>query len=390
MLENILLTYTWNRVAYNILRSLSRHHLNIVLADASKFAMSRFSKYATGFCMYPSFYSNPQAFVKRVKEIILQKNIQVYFPVHEDIFVIARYLDKFSTLDVKIPIECYEKLKFVHLKNQCSEYIKNLGIPVPMTIQPKSYSEIKEFAEEVGFPLVFKEILSNSAKGIRYANNFNEAKKYSNEMESNSFIVQQYAKGTGYGVSILANHGELRAFFTHKRLREKTYTGGTSTVRESVRNELLENYAQQIVSELKWHGVAMIEFKFNEKLNKGWFIEMNPRFWGSLALPIYAGVDFPFLLYQMATEGDVKPVISYRNGVVMKWILGDVLASLDAMKYMGPKSFLTLFKRSDGYDDLYFDDPLPFFMQSAYYIIKFLKTWDVNPREEGLLDIESL
>lgn len=71
-------------------------------------------------------------------------------------------------------------------------------------------------------------------------------------------------KGDGYGVSMLFNKGELRAKFTHKRLREKIATGGTSTKRISVKNLILEEYADNLLSFLKWHGVATVEFRFNE------------------------------------------------------------------------------------------------------------------------------
>ena len=38
-------------------------------------------------------------------------------------------------------------------------------------------------------------------------------------------------------------------------------------------------------------------------MNEPKLIEVNPRFWGSLALAIYAGIDFPYLLYKLAMEG---------------------------------------------------------------------------------------
>lgn len=53
------------------------------------------------------------------------------------------------------------------------------------------------------------------------------------------------------------------------------------------------------------------------------FLEVNGRFWHSLALPCYAGVDFPALVAKMAEEGDVNPVNAYRAGVRCRWILGD-------------------------------------------------------------------
>ena len=53
------------------------------------------------------------------------------------------------------------------------------------------------------------------------------------------------------------------------------------------------------------------------------FLEVNGRFWTSLALAIYSGVDFPALLADMVKNGDVPVVCEYRKGVRCRWLLGD-------------------------------------------------------------------
>jgi hypothetical protein len=71
------------------------------------------------------------------------------------------------------------------------------------------------------------------------------------------------------------------------------------------------------------------------------FMEVNGRFWHSLPLPCYAGVDFPALLAQMAEHGDVPPVHGYRSGVRCRWFLGDLRHLIEVWKgpppgYPGP------------------------------------------------------
>jgi hypothetical protein len=53
-------------------------------------------------------------------------------------------------------------------------------------------------------------------------------------------------------------------------------------------------------------------------------MEMNPRFWGSLALPCLAGMDFPWLLYELALGRPSSAPESYRVGVRSRWELGDL------------------------------------------------------------------
>lgn len=158
------------------------------------------------------------------------------------------------------------------------------------------------------------------------------------------------------------NKGEPKAIFTHKRIRERIRTGGPSTLRISSKNEKLEEYAARLLSSVKFHGVAMIEFKYDEKYNNAWFIECNPRFWGSVGLPINSGVNFPYLLYRMAVDGDIETVRNYKEGVVVEWWLGDKLAQLRNFLSLNGSSKIKLnSKNIDYFDDFYKDDPIPFF-----------------------------
>jgi predicted ATP-grasp superfamily ATP-dependent carboligase len=81
--------------------------------------------------------------------------------------------------------------------------------------------------------------------------------------------------------------------------------------------------AQRILDHVGWHGVAMVEFKVTPE-GCPYLMEVNPRFWGSLQLAIDAGVDFPWLLYQLASGAPAWPDPGYRTGVRVRWLLGDL------------------------------------------------------------------
>ena len=66
----------------------------------------------------------------------------------------------------------------------------------------------------------------------------------------------------------------------------------------------------------------MVEFKVNA--TDAYLMEINTRFWGSLQLAIDAGVDFPWLLYQMACGNPLEPVKRYKEGNQLRWLLGDL------------------------------------------------------------------
>jgi predicted ATP-grasp superfamily ATP-dependent carboligase len=133
----------------------------------------------------------------------------------------------------------------------------------------------------------------------------------------------------------------------------------------------------------------MVEFKFNEKENKGWFIEINPRLWGSIALAKASGADFVKSLYIAATLGEeeaLKNVKPWKEGVVARWFVGDMIRKLQLLKSLRIREFFReLYSKTDIYDDIRKDDLAATFGQFLYYFTKFLKYRSTNPTIEGMV-----
>ncbi len=108
-------------------------------------------------------------------------------------------------------------------------------------------------------------------------------------------LVQGFTPGVGVGAFFLRHRGEILAEFMHRRLHEVPHTGGVSSLRESWRHEAIRADALAKLRTLRWEGVAMMEYRWDPGSDRFHFIEMNPRYWGSLHLALHAGVDFPKL-----------------------------------------------------------------------------------------------
>src|SRR5262249_45195107 len=101
----------------------------------------------------------------------------------------------------------------------------------------------------------------------------------------------------------------------------------------------------RLLEHVKWHGVAMVEFKVDDDSGFPMLMEINGRFWGSLQLAIDAGLNFPYLLYQMISGVHVAVADqSYRIGTKSRWLLGDLDCLL--LRLVKSKSQLNLDARA--------------------------------------------
>jgi predicted ATP-grasp superfamily ATP-dependent carboligase len=383
--SDALITNGWGRIAYNVVRSLGGKGLRVVVGTDRFLGMSVASRYASATFRHPSFITETTEFVQTVSRALQRYSPRVYLPTGEDAFVAAKYIEQLQSSGVVIPVGSFETIRRLHHKKELLLLAKSLGIPVPETIVPASESDIRAFCRHFGSTVVLKRISSSGARGVYYVTEDELLALWNRgnpELPRAGVVLQEMVRGSGYGVSMLFNRGRLRARFTHKRLRERRLTGGVSILRMGVIHSALETYAAQLFESVHFHGVGMVEFKHDDRSGRTWLLDVNPRFWGSLALAVQSGVDFPYLLYRMAVDGDVEQVLDYKPGLVVKWLAGDMGSSaVRSRPWSG--------RMVDGYDDLHRDDPLPFVVGSVLSVWKWLATRHSSP-EELDVDIEKL
>jgi len=239
--------------------------------------------------------------------------------------------DELTTL----PFPDFETVQRAHDKGALAGLASEIGVPVPKTAVVRDPADLDGALKHVGLPAVIKARMSRFPVGgqwrdggaVRYvhaASELAEGLRAVRELASCP-LVQELVPGEGRGIFALTSRGRLRAAFAHRRIREKPPSGGVSVLSESVPlDPQLLAHAERLLEALKWHGVAMLEFKHDARDGVTKLLEINGRFWGSLQLAVDSGVDFPYLLYRLAVDGDIEPVFTYRVGVRLRWWLGDL------------------------------------------------------------------
>lgn len=349
-----------------IVRSLGKKGIRVTVgAEKGKIAPASMSKYAFRKISYHSPDLAPNTFLKDLTTIVKENKYDMIVPVRDTTTMLASKHKDFLSRYTTIPVADYNMWIIARDKAQTLKVAMDNGIPIPKTYFVENNNiDLERIQNEIGFPVIIKPHKSSGTRGIKYVESPEELSSAYNEVldKYGETVVQEFIlPGGAYGVSVLFNKGESKAIFTHKRLREYPISGGPSTLRESVRYPEIEKYAIDLLKALNWHGVAMVEFRLDARNGKPKLMEINPRFWGSLPLAIFAGVDFPYLLYKTSVDGDCESVFHYSIGVKARWLLpGDILWFLSSQdKFRAFPNFLKLKEKNTTFDILSLGDPLP-------------------------------
>ena len=396
-MSRVLVTDGNQRSTLALTRAMGRCKISVTVAEKEIPCLSFQSKYCSRTLVYNPPSSNPNGFVEDILRELKSHTYDLLIPMTDlTAFLVSENKNQLFRY-AQIPLPEREMFQKACDKAEVLKLAQENDIPIPRTYFTEDIDEIKNLSSRLSYPVVIKPKRSGFFvgngwvhAGVDYAHSAEELiGKCQNQNENLPLpLIQERITGPGYGVFALFNHGKPKAIFSHKRLREKPPSGGVSVLSESIPvDPLMKRYATCILEKLSWHGVAMVEFKLDQKEHRPKLMEINPRFWGSLQLPINSGINFPYLLYRMSTGEDIDPVWEYKVGAKNRWLLGDLDHLLARVLKSNKKlnlppgfpsrwkswwQFLRFSERNLKYEILTSDDPRPGLFELKEYLKRFI------------------
>lgn len=337
----VLITDADNRSALAATRSLGARGHTVIIAAERQPALASVSRYASAVESCPSPSADPQGFVEAIMQIVARQRIDVLLPMTEITTLLLTEHQHLLPEHCRLPFPPVECVARASNKAYVVQAANELGVPTPATRIVNSTAEALALAETVTFPAVIKPARSrvqtpngwiSTAVSYAASRDIYVQRVQSLRPEEYPLLLQERIQGPGVGVFACFDRGKPVAWFTHRRIREKPPSGGVSVLRESAPlDPAAVEHSTRLLTHLGWHGVAMVEFKRDDRDGSLRLMEINGRFWGSLQLAIDAGVDFPALLVEIAAGRQPAPIASYQVGVRSRWFWGDVDSLLTVM-----------------------------------------------------------
>ncbi len=312
------------RITVPVARSLRRIGVPVAVASLSAHDPTLHSRAIFRFLRLPDYEDSPSDFVSALSAFIREQGVDMLMPTTDGaLSAISRHYDSLAALThmacppARIIDRVLNKESTLAIAARC-------GIPVPREFTVDALTKVGDIPE-LTFPVVAKPRKKSSADTfkVRY---FQSEQDLGDALRSgvlDNAILQEYSHGQGVGVEVLFHQGEFIASFQHRRLKEVPRDGGAAAVAvaEPVDPEL-KNMALKLLRGLEWEGVAMVEFRHDPRTGAATLMEVNGRYWGTVALAIQAGVDFPVYDWQLA-HGETPTVPSgYALGLRWHWNAG--------------------------------------------------------------------
>jgi predicted ATP-grasp superfamily ATP-dependent carboligase len=319
------------RSALATIRSLGRRGVPVVAGDECLPSLGGTSRYCARAFRYPPPHSEPAAFLEALRREVEARGCGMVLPMTDVTTTLVS--EARDTLGAgRIPLAGRAALDALADKWALYRLARQHGLPAPRTERVAVADLRRGQTGGVSLPCVLKPVRSRSFDGVEWVRggihyvaepaDIARALAADRCLTTVPYLAQEYVAGWGQGVFALFDRGKPVTYFAHRRIREKPPSGGMSVLCESVPLDArLLAVTEALLTAVAWHGVAMVEFRVSPA--GPFLLEVNTRFWGSLQLAVDAGVDFPWMLYQMTSGLPVDVPQTYAARIRSRWLLGD-------------------------------------------------------------------
>ena len=229
---------------------------------------------------------------------------------------------------VLLPYPGVPGLLAIRDKPRLAELARAAGLGSPGTVAEASAGELR--SSGVRLPSVVKPVAPGGALATArpVASPEDLAALLDGLPDDEPLLVQERVSGPLTAVALVVDaDGRPTARFQQVARRTWPADAGVSAVAVSVApDESLVSRAAELLRTAGYAGLAQLQFV--DGPDGPALIDVNPRFYGSLALALACGVNLPGAWHALVTGEPAAPAGDYRVGVTYRWLEGDLLAAV--------------------------------------------------------------
>jgi hypothetical protein len=309
-----------------VIRSLGRAGYHVIACSSRPHALGSSSRFAAESVQCPSY--DDATFLPWFDEFVRSSGVDAVIPSEGLLLALMPALDSHGHL-----LPCSTDAAVLRLclsKYDLFKSFTNAGAPAALCQNLPKYRLIdcegempcaEELLASLGSPVYIKTDAVHARRaalpGVHCVASPEDTQRriVDSWKEYRHLSIQGHAGGVGVGAFLLVWDGKVIARFMHRRLHEVPHTGGVSSYRRSWWDPVIYDDALARMNYLGWNGVCMLEYRWDPTTQRFCLIEINSRFWGSLHLALFAGVDFPTMLMDGFFGRPVSPVLAFPSSV---------------------------------------------------------------------------
>src|SRR6266478_6586046 len=367
----------------SIARSLGRNDVQVWVVSPPNIRLASFSRYTRRTLPWPTGDDETQA--EYLLDIAARNNLDqwVLFPTSDETAaLLSRFHSKLSRRFL-VSAPTWNVLRWAYDKRLTYRLAADHHVDYPRTFYPLTDADLEGVTCE--FPAILKPAVHASInrltedKAWRVANHEELLVRYREArdlMPADLILVQEMIPGGGesqFSYAALCSDGKPITSLTARRIRQYPIDFGySSSFVETLDVPEIVEPSRRLLAAMRYTGLVEVEFKFDGPNGGYKLLDINPRLWTWSPLGGRAGMDFPYLLWQMM----VGRTVTKRTGRAgARWVRmsTDIPAAIHEMLRgrLNLGAYLRSLRGPVEFALMAADDPLPGLLDLPLFAYKY-------------------
>ena len=269
----------------------------------------RYSRYVASHHFFSA--DKPEAeFVAFVGSVVAKTGAGVLLPIDvPGMRLVIAHREALEKVVSLLPLPTAEVYETATDKSRLAAFMQAHDIPAPDTILEIRYN-LKAKLEDFRFPVLLKPVEGAGGRGIsRYDTAEAVLAAVAALPAEGKYIIQNCLEGYDIDCNVLYQEGRLVAYSIQKGLVPAVWSVYAPTEAiEFVRSKAVLAVVDDLMTALRWNGVAHIDLRYDSRTDQMRVIEINTRFWLTVVgSAITARVNFPVLACRAALGQPLRP-----------------------------------------------------------------------------------
>jgi predicted ATP-grasp superfamily ATP-dependent carboligase len=343
-MKKVLISGLFTQAGLFAVRRFGKMGFDVTAADCHYLSFGLYSKYVTKKVQLPSLRKHPQKYAQALIDLLKKEKYDYYFPSFEELFLLSSYRDEILSLTNSVIPEKSDIIT-LHDKGDLRKTVRMSNSYYPETFIPESYEDFTKNMRNFETPLYIKIRQSRNSTGLRLVNSLLELRKmFDDVIERNNLkgnelpIVQRKIIGQEISYGALVQNGRIIGESQHIGIRSIPRSGGTTTSRESCFCNKCSNAAEIFIKSIHWNGFISIDFIIENKTEKAYIIDVNPRPSICINVAYNGGIDLIPQWMKIADNIEADKLPQIETGIRSSTHFADVLWMLHTY-IKGPESW---------------------------------------------------
>ena len=269
----------------------------------------RYSRYVASHHFFSA--DKPEVeFVAFVGSVVAKTGAGVLLPIDvPGMRLVIAHREALEKVVPLLPLPTAEVYETATDKSRLAAFMQAHDIPAPDTILEIRYN-LKAKLEDFRFPVLLKPVEGAGGRGIsRYDTAEAVLAAVAALPTEGKYIIQNCLEGYDIDCNVLYQEGRLVAYSIQKGLVPAVWSVYAPTEAiEFVRSKAVLAVVDDLMTALRWNGVAHIDLRYDSRTDQMRVIEINTRFWLTVVgSAITARVNFPVLACRAALGQPLRP-----------------------------------------------------------------------------------